>query len=121
MPAVSHTYYLGKNASFAFSGGIENKDVKGVNVNREAASEADVTTRGSGDEQEFALARVSTSLEVTCLDHECVMGATGTVTMGLSPTGPTAPAGTFQVMAISESQDLEGPVEFSITLKKTAG
>lgn len=119
MPAVAHTYYLGKNASFTFSNGIANKDVKTVNVNREAASEADVTTRGSGDEQEFALARTSTSLEVTCLDHTCVMGATGTVTMSLSPAGPTAPAGVYQVMGISESQDLEGAVEFSITLKKT--
>lgn len=117
---VSHSYFLGRDASFAFSGGIENKDVKTVNVQREASAEVDVTTRGSGNQQEFALARTNTTIEVTCLDHACVQGATGTITMSLDPAGgPTAPSGTFMVMSIGQSEDLEGAVEFNISLKKT--
>jgi hypothetical protein len=122
MPAaVAHTYYLGKNASFTFSNGIANKDVKNVSVSRETAAEVDVTTRGSGDEKEFAFARSATSIEIVCLDHDCVMGSTGTITMTLDPSqgAPAQPSGVFQVMNISESQDLDNAVEFTISLKKT--
>lgn len=121
MPAEAHTYYLGKNASFSFGTDIVNKDVKSVSVSRETAAEVDVTTRGSGDEKEFAFARSSTSIEVVCLDHNCTMGSTGTVSMSLTPSGgPAQPSGTFQVMNISESQDLDGAIEWTISLKKTA-
>lgn len=122
MPAaVAHTYYLGKNASFTFSNGIANKDVKNVSVSRETAAEVDVTTRGSGDEKEMAWARTATSIEVVCLDHDCIMGATGTVTMTLDPAAgaPVQPTGVYQVMNVSESQDLDSAVEFTISLKKT--
>jgi hypothetical protein len=89
-------------------------------VSRETAAEVDVTTRGSGSEKEFAFARSATSIEVTCLDHDCTMGSTGTITMTLTPSGgPAQPSGTFQVMNISESQDLDNAVEFTISLKKT--
>jgi hypothetical protein len=121
MPPVAHAYYLGKNASFAFSGGIANKDVKSVSVSRETTAEVNVTTRGSDSDEEFAFARSATSIEVVCLDHECTMGATGTVTMSLTPAnGPAQPTGTFQVMNISESQDLDNAVEWTISLKRTA-
>ncbi len=116
----SHKYYLGKDASFAFSGGIANKDVRSVNVSRETAAEVDTTTRGSGNEKEFAFVRTSTSIEVVCLDHTTSMGATGTVTMSLSPSGPAQPSGVFQVMNISEPQELDGVVEFTISLKKSS-
>lgn len=116
---TAHKYYLGKDASFSFSGGIENKDVKTVTINRETAAEADVTTRGSDDEQEFAYVRKNTTIEVVCLDHTCVLGETGTVTSTLSPSGPAGPSGAFQVMSISEPQELDGAVEFTISLRRT--
>jgi hypothetical protein len=121
--AVAHTYYLGKNGSFTFSNGIANKDVKTVSVNRETAAEADVTTRGSDDEQEFAFIRKNTTIDVTVLDHDIPgLGATGTITCTLSPTGPfVSPSGVFQVMSIGESQDLDNAVEWTINLRKTAG
>jgi hypothetical protein len=119
MPPVAHKYYLGKNATFTFSNGIDNKDVKTVSVNRETAAEADVTTRGSDDEQEFAFVRKNTTIEVVCLDHTCLLGETGTVTSTLSPSGPAGPSGVFQVMSISEPQELDGAVEFTISLRKT--
>jgi hypothetical protein len=120
MPA--HTYYLGKDGTFTFSNGIANKDVKTVSVNRETAAETDVTTRGSGDEQEFAFVRKNTTIDVTVLDHEIPgLGATGTITCTLSPTGPfVSPTGVFQVMSISESQDLDNAVEWTVNLRKTA-
>ena len=120
MPAaVPHKYYLGKDANFSFSGGIANKDVRKVGVSRESSAEVDVTTRGSGDEKEFALARTTTTITVDCLDHTASHGATGTVSMSLTPAGPARPAGTFQVMSISDDEDIDGAVVFSITLKKT--
>lgn len=120
MPPVAHKYYLGKAASFTFSNGIANKDVRSVTINREVAAEADVTTRGSDDTQEFAFVRHNTTIEVVCLDHSCVQGSTGTVTATLSPSGPVSPSGVFQVMSISEPQDLDGAVEFTISLRRTA-
>jgi hypothetical protein len=120
--AVAHTYYLGKNGTFTFSGGIANKDVKSVTVNRETSAEADVTTRGSDDEQEFAFVRKNTSIDVTCLNHTVTgLGTTGTITCTLSPSGPfVSPTGAFQVMSITESQDLDNAVEWTINLRKTA-
>jgi hypothetical protein len=121
--ATAHTYYLGKNGTFTFSNGIANKDVKTVSVNRETAAEADVTTRGSDDEQEFAFIRKNTTIDVTVLDHDIPgLGATGTITCTLSPSGPfVSPSGVFQVMSIGESQDLDNAVEWTINLRKTAG
>lgn len=119
MSAVAHKYYLGKDASFTFASSIANKDVKTVTVNRETAAEADVTTRGSGGEQEFAFVRSNTTIEVVCLDHSATVGATGAVTMSLSPTGPAQPSGTYQVMSISEPQELDGAIEWTISLRKT--
>lgn len=125
MPAnttpVAHSYFLGRDASFTFSNGIDNKDVKSVSVSRDVAAEVDVTTRGSGDEKEYAFARKDTSIEIVCLDHSCVQGATGTITMTLEGSGaPSRPSGVFQVMSITESEDLDSAVEFTISLKKTA-
>jgi len=119
MPAQAHKYYLGKDASFSFASSIANKDVKSVTVNRETAAEADVTTRGSGDEQEFAFVRSNTTIEVVVLDHSATVGSTGSVTMSLSPSGPAQPSGTFQVMSISEPQELDGAIEWTISLRKT--
>jgi hypothetical protein len=119
--AVSHKYYLGKNGNFAFSNGIENKDVKSVSINQETAAEADVTTRGSGDEQEFAFVRRNTTVEVVCLDHTCAIGETGTIThsIGTGASGPTLPSGVYQVMSVSQPEELDGAVEFTISLRKT--
>ena len=116
-------YYLGKNGTFTFSGGIANANVKSVTVNRETAAEADVTTRGSGNEQEFAFVRKNTTIDVTVLNHTISdIGATGSVTCQLSPTGPLAiSTGIYQVMSISEPQELDGAVEWTINLRKTPG
>jgi hypothetical protein len=119
MPPVAHKFYLGRKGTFTFSNGIYNKDVNTVSVNRETAAEADVTTRGSDDEQEFAFVRKNTTIEAVVLDHTCEIGETGTITCTLSPSGPAGPSGVFQVMSISESQDLDGAVEFTISLKKS--
>lgn len=115
----AHKYYLGKNGTFSYTNGIANKDVKSVSINQETAAEADVTTRGSGDEQEFAFVRRNTTVEVVCLDHSCLVGETGTITHTVSPSGPTLPSGVYQVMSVSQPEELDGAVEFTISLRKT--
>lgn len=117
----AHKYYLGKNGTFTFSAGIANKDVKSVSINQETAAEADVTTRGSGDEQEFAFVRRNTTVEIVCLDHTCAIGETGTITHSIATggTGPTLPSGVYQVMTVSQPEELDGAVEFTISLRKT--
>lgn len=114
----SHKYYLGKDGNFTFSNGIANKDVKSVSITQETAAEADVTTRGSGDEQEFAFVRKNTSIEVVVLDHSCAVGETGTITHSLA-SGPSVPSGVYQVMSVSQPEELDGAVEFTISLRKT--
>jgi hypothetical protein len=121
MPPVSHKYYLGKDGTFDFSNGIANKDIKSVSINQETAAEADVTTRGSGDEQEFAFVRKNTSIEVVCLDHSCTVGETGTITHNLASgaSGPKLPTGVYQVMSVSQPEELDDAVQFTISLRKT--
>lgn len=113
---MAGTYYLGKNASFTFSGGIANTNVKSVTINRETAAEADITTRGDGDEAAFAFVRRNTTIDVTCLYHTITgLGATGTITV--TGTAGTI-SGVYQVMSISETQDLDNAVEYTISLRK---
>jgi len=113
---MAGTYYLGKNAFFSFSAGITNTGVKSVTINRETAAEADVTTRGDGDESAFAFVRRNTSIDVTCLFHSLTgVGASGTITVS-GTVGSIS--GVFQVMSINETQDLDNAVEYQISLRK---
>lgn len=113
--AVAHSYKLGRNATLDGCG-IDNKDVKSVTINRETAAEADVTTRGSGDEKEFAFVRSATTLEVVVLNHGSTQGSTGVVTI---TNGFLNGTGVYQVMSISEPQELDGAIETTISLRKT--
>lgn len=113
--AVAHSYKLGRNATLDGCG-IDNKDIKSVTINRETAAEADVTTRGSGSEKEFAFVRSATTIEVVVLDHTAVQGSTGVVTI---TNGFLNGTGVYQVMSISEPQELDGAIETTISLRKT--
>lgn len=118
---VSHTYRLGKDQSFTFSAGIANKDVRGVTINRETANEAEVTTRGSGNEQEFVPVHMNTSFEVVVLDHACAMFGTGVVTIApVAGTGTTI-TGIYYVNNISEPQENGREIEYTISLRRTVG
>lgn len=119
MPPVAHSYRLGKDHTFTFASSIANKDVKTVTVTRETSAEAEVTTRGSGDIQEFVPVRQNSQVEVVVLDHSCVMHATGVATV-TPPTG-SASTGLYYVNNISEPQEIDGVVEYTITLKRFAG
>jgi hypothetical protein len=113
----SHTYKLGKDATFS-GPGISNDDVKSVTITKETAAEADVTTRASGSEKEFAFVRSQTNIEVVVLNHSATQGATGSVTV---TNGFLSAGGVYQVMSISEPQELDGAIESTITLRKTPG
>jgi hypothetical protein len=116
---VAHNYQLGKDCTFSFGSVIANKDVKSVNFVRETAAEADVTTRGSDVVQEFVPVRQNTTVEVVCLDHSCVMHGTGIMSVAGS-TG-AAVTGVYYVNNISIPQEIDGAVEFTISLKRFVG
>lgn len=116
---VAHNYQLGKDCTFTFASSIANKDVKTVTVTRETSAEAEVTTRGSDVVQEFVPVRQNMTLEVVCLDHSCVMHATGIATV--TPATGAAVTGPYYVNNISIPQEIDGAVEYTITLKRFVG
>lgn len=115
MPAVAHTYHLGKDQTFSFGNMIENKDVKSVTITQETSAEGEVTTRGSADVQEFVPIRQNMSIEVVCLDHACTMHAVGAVS--ISGTGSSY-TGSYYVNNIGTPQEVDGVIEFTISLRK---
>jgi hypothetical protein len=116
MPPVAHSYNLGKDQTFNFGSMILNKDVKSVTITQETTAEGEVTTRGSADINEYVPIRQNMSLEVVCLSHGCTMHVIDTVSIG--GTG-AAYAGKFYVNNIGTPQDVDGVIEFTISLRKT--
>lgn len=115
MAAVAHTYNLGKDQTFAFGTMIVNKDVKTVTLTQETSAEGEVTTRGSDNFNEYVPIRQNMNIEVVCLAHSCTMHSTGTVSIG--GTGATY-TGTYYVNNISTPQEIDGVIEFTISLRK---
>jgi hypothetical protein len=115
---VAHTYSLGKDQQFAFGNMIANKDVKNVSITLETSAEAEVTTRGSEGIQEFAPVRWNSSFEVVCLAHTCPIHGTGVVSVGV--TGSLA-TGLYYVNNVSQPQEIDGVIEYTISLKRHAG
>jgi hypothetical protein len=116
---MPRTFRLGKDATFTFSNTVANDDVVEVNVSQEAAAEADVSARGSNDQQETVLVRKNVQFEVQVLNHSCTHGCTGTITCTVSPSGPLYPtSGVWQVRAISDPQPLDDKIVTTLTLRK---
>jgi hypothetical protein len=115
MAAVAHTYNLGKDQTFQFGNMIANKDVKTVTITQETSAEGEVTTRGSADMNEYVPIRQNMTLEVVCLAHTCTMHSTATVTIGGTGVVYT---GTFYVNNIGTPQEIDGVIEFTISLRK---
>jgi len=127
MPA-GQSYRLGKNNLFQFGATadtetyIANKDVQNVTVTVETSAEAEVTTRGSGDIQEFLPVRKNSVYEVTVFAHNATMHGTGVITIrptGAGSTGMLA-TGMFYVNNIGEPQEIDGAIVNTITLRKYA-
>ena len=116
---VAHSYKLGKDQWFAFGNMIANKDVKDVTLTRETSAEAEVTTRGSDSIQEFVPVRWNSTFEVVCLDHTCAIHATGLVSIG--PSGGALATGIYYVNNVGEPQNVDGAIEYTVTLKRMAG
>ena len=120
MPSTQ-SYKLGRNQSFTFGSTITNANVQNVNITFETAAEAEVTSRGSGDIQEFLPVRKNTSFEVTCWDHTATLHSTGVVTIGpITGTTGTAVTGVYYVNNISEPQEIDGAITWTVQLKKYA-
>jgi hypothetical protein len=120
MSVVSHSYHLGKDQTFSFGTSILNKDVRSVTFTQETSAEAEVTTRGSGDIQEFVPVRKNTTVEVVVLDHACALHQHDTVTIS-DPSGSTSRTGTYYVNQIGEPQEIDGVIETTISLRKYPG
>lgn len=115
---VAHTYRLGKDQLFSFGSMITNENVKDVTITRETSAEAEVTTRGSRNIQEFVPVRWNSTIEVVCFDHTAPIHGTGVVSIGV--TGSLA-TGLYYVNNVGEPQVVDGAIEYSITLKRHAG
>jgi len=116
---MPRNFSLGKDAVFTFSGGVSNTDVIEVNVTQDAAAEADVTTRGSGDQQETVLVRKNVQYEVQVTAHSTAQGATGTITCTAGPSGPVYPtSGVWQVRSVSDPQPLDDKIVTTLTFRR---
>jgi len=115
---VAHSYKLGKDQLFTFGSMIANKDVKDVTITRETSAEAEVTTRGSDNIQEFVPVRWNSTIEVVVFDHTAAIHATGIVSVGV--TGSLA-TGLYYVNNVGEPQMVDGAIEYTISLKRLAG
>lgn len=123
MAVVAHAYKLGKDQSFTFSEAndqtIANKDVKSVTITNETSAEAEVTTRGSDNINEFVPVRKNAVFEVVVLDHHTHMHATGIVTIAPAAGGIGNPVtGVYYVNSIGEPQEIDDVVQMTITLRK---
>jgi hypothetical protein len=117
---VAHTYKLGKDQYFQFGSMIANNDVKNVSLTLETSAEAEVTTRGSEGIQEFVPVRWNSSFEVVCLAHTCPIHGTGVVSIGVSGQAGLA-TGLYYVNNVSQPQEIDGAIEYTISLKRHAG
>lgn len=120
MPA-GQTYKLGRNQTLSFGSLITNANVQNVNLTFETAAEAEVTSRGSADIQEFLPVRRNITVEVTCWDHTCALHSTGVLTVApATGTTGTAITGVYYVNNISEPQEIDGAIAWTIQLKRHA-
>lgn len=121
MAYTSHVFKLGKDHTFTFPG-IVNQDVKDVTITIETSAEADITTRGSDNYNEYAPVRKNTTMEVTVLAHSALIHSTGAVTITL-PSGASGSGltGIYYVNNISEPQALDDAVVYTISLRKYLG
>ena len=117
----TRTYKLGRNQYFGCTG-LLNDDIKDVTISEETSNEANVTTRGSGDHEEFVPVHKSTSFEVVTLTHALAMHQA--VTVAISPatgyTGTTK-TGVYYVNAISEPQPWQDVIAHTIRFHRTVG
>jgi hypothetical protein len=120
MPNTTRKWYLGKDCEFTFSGGIANDDVRNITITEEPGATARMTVRGSGDHEQDVVVRTKIKIEAVVGDHTCVHRGTGTVTMARTPAGPTTDvSGDYQVESISEPQELDDGIFWTISLIRT--
>ena len=120
-------HMLGKNQTFTAVGQLSgytlvNDDVRDVTINEETANEAEVTTRGSGDDQEFVFVHRNTSIEASVLYHELRHGEACLITIR-PKTGFTGRVmtGMQYLNNIGTPQALNGEIVVALTFRRTVG
>lgn len=121
MPGTGRVFKLGRNQVFAFPG-ILNDNIKSVEFQVETANEADATTRGSGEDQEFIPIHRNTTITVNTTHHTVSQGSTGLAqiyplagTTGLNHTG------IYYINSVGDPQNLEGIIVHPISLRRHPG
>ena len=118
MPGTGRVYKLGRNNVFSFPG-ILNDNIKSVEFQVETANEADVTTRGSGADQEFMPIHRNTTMTVNVAHHAVVQGATGIAAIyPMAGTTGTSHTGVYYVNNVGEPQNLEGQIIHAIQFRR---
>jgi hypothetical protein len=118
MPGTGRVYKLGRNQVFEFPG-ILNVNIKSVEFSVETGNEAEVTTRGSGADQEFIPVHRNTTMTVNVTHHTTVHGATGLAQIyPLAGTTGTNHTGIYYVNNIGEPQNLEGEIVHAIQFRR---
>lgn len=121
MASTGRVWRLGKDQEFSFPG-ISNVDIKSVEINVETANEADVTTRGSGDDVEYVPIHRNTTITVNVLNHSTYWKATGVAQ--INPKAGTTGmfhTGVYYVNSIGDPQNLEGEIVSPIQLRRHPG
>lgn len=121
MPGTGQVYKLGRNQVFEFPG-ILNVNVRSVEFQVETGNEAEVTTRGSGVDQEFVPVHRNTTITVNALHHTTSQGATGMASIyPLAGTTGLNHTGTYYVNSVGDPQQIEGVIVHPISLRRHPG
>lgn len=90
----------------ALPSGVNATGIISVSINNECEA-VDITHRGvTGDFRQATGGFTARTYDIECLDASAVMTALA--------TGPT---GGYQVMSVTESQPLDGPVTYTVTVR----
>lgn len=118
---TTRAYKLGKNQVFACTG-LSNDDIRDVTITEETSNEGNVTTRGSGDDEEFVPIHKNTSFEVVALHHALTLHSALLVTIAPKSgyTGTTK-TGMYYVNSISEPQPYQDVIAHTIRFHRTVG
>lgn len=118
---MPNVYKLGKNQVFACSG-LANADIQEVTITEETGNEAEVTTRGSGNDQEFVPIHRNTVFEVQTLHHAMAQHSFAAVSIypATGFTG-TVKTGVYYVNSISEPQPVGDKIVHTIRFHRTVG
>lgn len=131
MPLNSRQYFLGRNCQFSAISQmrdptvfrVANDDVIDVTLNFETGNEAELTTRGSGVDQEFVPVHRNTTVEVKCSRH--TLAHHEVVQLTIQPPAGAVTGRTltnyFYLANESQPEVIDGAVVHTLLFRRTVG